>query len=91
MTKSIALYCGKKEIDVRCNSIHPAFVDTPILNPMKQVFGNEEAIKKLARQIPINRIGEPVDVANAVLYLASDESSWVTGSELVIDGGYLAQ
>ena len=49
MTKSIALYCGKKEIDVRCNSIHPAFVDTPILNPMKQVFGNEEAIKKLAK------------------------------------------
>lgn len=90
LTKSIALYCGKKEIDVRCNSIHPAFVDTPILNPMKQVFGNEEAIKKLARQIPINRIGEPVDVANAVLYLASDESKFMTGSEIVLDGGLSA-
>ena len=90
LTKSIALYCGKKEIDVRCNSVHPAFVDTPILNPMKQVFGNEEAIKKLARQIPINRIGEPLDVANAVLYLASDESKFMTGSEIVLDGGLSA-
>ena len=90
LTKSIALYCGKKEIDVRCNSIHPAFVDTPILDPMKQVFGKEEAIKKLARQIPINRIGEPSDVANAVLYLASDESKFMTGSEIVLDGGLSA-
>ena len=90
LTKSIALYCGKKEIDVRCNSIHPAFVDTPILDPMKQVFGKDEAIKKLARQIPINRIGEPLDVANAVLYLASDESKFMTGSEIVLDGGLSA-
>ena len=90
LTKSIALYCGKKEIDVRCNSIHPAFVDTPILDPMKQVFGKDEAIKKLSRQIPINRIGEPIDVANAVLYLASDESKFMTGSEIVLDGGLSA-
>ncbi len=90
LTKSIALYCGKKEIDVRCNSVHPAFVDTPILDPMKQVFGKDEAIKKLARQIPINRIGEPSDVANAVLYLASDESKFMTGSEIVLDGGLSA-
>ena len=90
LTKSIALYCGKKEIDIRCNSIHPAFVDTPILDPMKKVFGKEEAIKKLARQIPINRIGEPSDVANAVLYLASDESKFMTGSEIVLDGGLSA-
>jgi len=90
LTKSIALYCGKKDIDVRCNSVHPAFVDTPILDPMKQVFGKDEAIKKLARQIPINRIGEPSDVANAVLYLASDESKFMTGSEIVLDGGLSA-
>ncbi len=90
LTKSIALYCGKKSIDVRCNSIHPAFVDTPILDPMKQVFGEDEAIKKLARQIPINRIGDPTDVANAVLYLASDESKFMTGSEIVLDGGLSA-
>jgi NAD(P)-dependent dehydrogenase (short-subunit alcohol dehydrogenase family) len=57
---------------------------------MKQVFGKDEAIKKLARQIPINRIGEPLDVANAVLYLASDESKFMTGSEIVLDGGLSA-
>ncbi|MDC3130621.1 SDR family oxidoreductase, partial [bacterium] len=54
------------------------------------VFGKDEAIKKLARQIPINRIGEPLDVANAVLYLASDESKFMTGSEIVLDGGLSA-
>ncbi len=90
LTKSVALYCAKKGYDVRCNSIHPAFVDTPILNPIKQAFGEDEAIKKLARQIPMNKIGDTDDVAYAVLYLASDESKFMTGTELVLDGGLSA-
>ena len=90
LSKSIALYCGKKEINVRCNSIHPAFVDTPILDPMKQAFGEEGAIEKLSRQIPIKKIGDTDDVAYAVLYLASEESKFMTGAEIVLDGGLSA-
>ena len=90
LTKSVALYCAKKGYDVRCNSLHPAFVNTPILDPLKQAFGEDEAVRKLARQIPINRIGEPEDVAYAILYLASDESKFMTGTEIVLDGGLSA-
>lgn len=90
LTKSVALYCAKKGYNVRCNSVHPAFVNTPILDPLKQAFGENEAVRKLARQIPINRIGEPEDVAFAILYLASDESKFMTGTEIVLDGGLSA-
>jgi NAD(P)-dependent dehydrogenase (short-subunit alcohol dehydrogenase family) len=90
LSKSIALYCGKKDIDVRCNSVHPAFVNTPILDPMKQAFGDKEAIEKLSRQIPIKKIGDTDDVAYAILYLASDESKFMTGAEIVLDGGLSA-
>tara|TARA_B100000029_G_scaffold475022_1_gene517955 strand:+ start:37 stop:807 length:771 start_codon:yes stop_codon:yes gene_type:complete len=90
LTKSTALYCAKKGYDIRCNSIHPAFVNTPILDPIKQAFGDDEAVRKLARQIPMNKIGDTDDVAYAVLYLASDESKFMTGAELVLDGGLSA-
>jgi len=90
LTKSVALYCAKKGYDVRCNSIHPAFVNTPILDPIKQAFGDDEAVRKLARQIPMNKIGDTDDVAYAVLYLASDESKFMTGSEIILDGGLSA-
>jgi len=90
LTKSVALYCAKKGYDVRCNSIHPAFVNTPILDPIKQAFGDDEAVRKLARQIPMNKIGDTDDVAYAVLYLASDESKFMTGTEIVLDGGLSA-
>jgi NAD(P)-dependent dehydrogenase (short-subunit alcohol dehydrogenase family) len=90
LSKGIALHCAKQKLDIRSNSIHPTFMDTPILNPLRQVFGKEQAEAKLARQIPLGRIGEPDDVANAVLYLASDESRFVTGAELKVDGGISA-
>ncbi|MGE0045721.1 MAG: SDR family oxidoreductase [Hyphomonadaceae bacterium] len=90
LSKGIALHCAKQKLNIRSNSIHPTFIDTPILNPMRQMFGKEEAEAKLARQIPLGRIGEPADIANAVLYLASDESKFVTGAEIKIDGGISA-
>ena len=90
LSKSVALYCAKKGIDVRCNSVHPAFVDTPILDPIKQAFGADEAVAKLARQIPMNKIGDTDDVSYAILYLASDESKFMTGTEIVLDGGLSA-
>ncbi len=90
LSKSVALFCAKKGYDVRCNSIHPAFVNTPILDPIKQAFGAEEAVAKLARQIPMNKIGDTDDVSYAILYLASEESKFMTGSEIVLDGGLSA-
>ena len=90
LSKSTALYCAKKGYNIRCNTIHPAFIDTPILDPIKQAFGQKEAIQKLARQIPMNKIGDTDDVAYAVVYLASDESKFITGSEIVLDGGLSA-
>ena len=90
LSKSVALYCAKKGYDVRCNSVHPAFVDTPILDPLKQAFGEENAVAKLSRQIPMNKIGDTDDVSFAILYLASDESKFMTGTEIVLDGGLSA-
>ncbi len=90
LSKGIALHCAKQKLDIRSNSIHPTFIDTPILDPIKQAFGAEEGVSKLARQIPVGHIGEPLDIANAVLYLASDESKFVTGAELKVDGGISA-
>ncbi len=89
-SKSVALHCAKQGYDIRCNSVLPAFIRTPILQAHFDRFGAEEAEAKLARQVPLGRIGEKDDVAYAVLYLASDESRFLTGTELVIDGGISA-
>ena len=86
LSKSVALHCARKRTGIRCNSVHPTFIDTPMLTPILTRVG-DEGRDKLARQIPLGRIGEAKDVAYAVLYLASDESKFVTGAELVIDGG----
>lgn len=90
MSKSIALHCAKAGGNIRCNSVHPTFIDTPILDRTKEMFGEEAALAKLARQVPLGRVGEPNDVAYAVLYLASNESKFVTGAELKVDGGISA-
>ena len=90
LSKGIALHCAKQGLDIRSNSIHPTFIDTPILDPLRQQFGTEVAHGKLARQIPLGHIGEPNDIANAVIYLASDESKFMTGAELKLDGGISA-
>jgi NAD(P)-dependent dehydrogenase (short-subunit alcohol dehydrogenase family) len=90
LSKSVALYCARKGYGIRSNSVHPVFIATPILDPLVQRFGKEEAYAKLARQVPLGKIGEPDDIAYAVLYLASDESKFVTGAELKVDGGISA-
>ena len=92
LSKSVALYCAKMGWDIRSNSIHPTFIDTPILDGMAANTGREKSVimEKLARQIPLKRIGVPDDVANGVLYLASDESRFMTGAELKLDGGISA-
>ncbi|HPF24461.1 MAG TPA: SDR family oxidoreductase [Hyphomonas sp.] len=90
ISKSIALHCAKTGGKIRCNSVHPVFINTPILDRTKEMFGEEEALAKLGRQIPLGKVGEPDDIAYAVLYLASDESKLVTGIELKVDGGISA-
>ena len=90
LSKSVALHCAKRGYRIRCNSIHPTFIDTPIIDGMAGGMDREALKAKLARQVPLNTIGEPNDVAYAVLYLASDESKFVTGAELKIDGGISA-
>jgi NAD(P)-dependent dehydrogenase (short-subunit alcohol dehydrogenase family) len=91
LTKSVALHCAKNGGNIRCNSVHPTFIDTPILDPLKAAIGTERALEKFGRQIPLGRVGEPNDVAYGVLYLASDEAKFITGAELVIDGGISAR
>ena len=90
LSKSIALHCARARNGIRCNSVHPVFIDTPILDRIAAGNDRSVALAKLARQIPLGRVGQPDDVAYAVLYLASDESAFVTGSEIRVDGGISA-
>jgi NAD(P)-dependent dehydrogenase (short-subunit alcohol dehydrogenase family) len=90
-TKSVALYCAEKGYNIRCNSIHPAAIMTPMWDAMLgQGEQREEFIKHIESGIPLGRFGQPDEVAYGALYLASSESSYVTGIELTIDGGILA-
>lgn len=90
LTKSAALYCARERI--RVNSIHPGYIMTPMVERALASSDDPAAMRQAIEALhPVGHMGQPVDVAYAVLYLASDESTFVTGSELVIDGGYTAQ
>ena len=90
LSKSVALHCAKSGYNIRCNSVHPTFIDTPILDRHRKRFGAEVMAQKFGKQVPIGRLGRPEEVGWALVYLASDESSFMTGSEVVIDGGISA-
>ncbi len=87
LSKSVALYCAEQKYGIRCNSVHPGGVDTPIFNPLWQAMGHEQGKAFLGSRHPIGRMAEPVDLGEVVLWLASDRSSFVTGAEIVADGG----
>jgi NAD(P)-dependent dehydrogenase (short-subunit alcohol dehydrogenase family) len=90
-TKTVALYCAEQGLRVRCNAVFPAAILTPMWEPMLgEGPGREERIRAITRDIPLDRFGTAEEVANAVLWLASDESTYTTGGELVLDGGLLA-
>lgn len=94
LTRSAAVYCGERKYNIRMNSVHPGLIDTLSGREMaRRATGqdDETALGIFATFHPIGRIGQPEDVAQAVVYLASDDSSFVTGTSLVVDGGMTAR
>jgi NAD(P)-dependent dehydrogenase (short-subunit alcohol dehydrogenase family) len=90
-SKSVALYCAAQGLAIRCNSIHPAAILTPIWEPMLGDGPDREArMAALVADTPLRRFGQPEEVAEAAVYLASDASAYMTGSEINLDGGLLA-
>lgn len=91
LTKSVARECIQMGLDIRINSVHPGIIETAIWDKMGQISGNRGKVDVsaiAAATVPGGKLGYPEDVARGVLFLASDESSYMTGSELVIDHGY---
>ena len=92
LSKSVALHCARKGYGIRCNSVHPSFIATPMVDAMIAGAPDPDKMRKRLQQAaPLGHMGEPDDVAHLILYLASDESKFVTGAELVIDGGLTAR
>jgi 3(or 17)beta-hydroxysteroid dehydrogenase len=92
LSKSVALHCARKGYNIRCNSVHPSFIETPMVASMHEAMGgSDKARDRLVHASALGRLGEADEVAYMILYLASDESRFVTGAELVIDGGTTAR
>jgi NAD(P)-dependent dehydrogenase (short-subunit alcohol dehydrogenase family) len=98
LTKTAALECAELEYNIRVNSVHPGFIETPlVMNAVQQAADDgqiedaDEAMEMIRLRHPVGHLGQPRDIASAILFLASDESAFMTGAELVVDGGYTAQ
>lgn len=87
MTKAAALECAARGWPIRINSLHPGYVDTPLLHEA----AGEAHIAAIRQLHPIGRIATPEEIADAALFLASDQSRFMTGAELLVDGGFTAQ
>lgn len=95
LSRSAALHCAKNKYNIRVNTVHPGFIDTKMVQGFLKRISRDGDIARARAELeakhPLGHLGEPDDVAYAVLYLASDESKFATGTELVVDGGYTAQ
>ena len=90
-TKTVALYCAQQGLNIRCNSLHPAAILTPMWEPMLGHGPDRDAnMAALVADTPLRRFGTPEEVAALAVMLASDEATYVTGAEFHIDGGILA-
>jgi 3(or 17)beta-hydroxysteroid dehydrogenase len=92
LTKSIALDCAERGDNIRCNSLHPSYIDTPMVQELISLGGDRKAMRKrLERVSPMNRLGRPGEVSSAILFLASEEASFINGAEIPVDGGATAR
>jgi len=92
LTKSVAVYCARAGYGIRCNSVHPGLIDTDMGTQVMGLDGADVEANKAARRqmVPVGELGAAEHVANCILFLASDEAAYVTGAELVVDGGLTA-
>lgn len=90
LTKTVAVHCGRRGYKIRCNSVHPGLIETQMGDKVMGLGGADPAANKETRRkmVPLGELGRPEDVAGCILFLASDDSRYVTGAELVVDGGY---
>lgn len=91
LTKNVALHCATMKYNIRCNSVHPGYIDTPMIAPrLAQNVGNMSGRQSLEEMHPLGRLGRAEEVAWVILFLLSEESGFSTGSEFVCDGGLTA-
>lgn len=97
LTKSVAAWCAREGIPIRVNSVHPGYIRTNLIeqafaqvDPEKDGYTPDEIRETIRALHPMGRFGEPEEVARAIVFLASEDASFMTGSELVVDGGYTA-
>jgi NAD(P)-dependent dehydrogenase (short-subunit alcohol dehydrogenase family) len=88
---TLAVYCARAGYKIRCNSINPGAIDTPLLQAsFAQAEDPAKRERMIVGRVPMGRMGLPIDIAYAALYLASDEAAYVTGADLNVDGGVAA-
>jgi 3(or 17)beta-hydroxysteroid dehydrogenase len=89
LTKSVALRCAEQRWNIRCNSVHPGATETPMVEPyVKMAPDREQGLAMLASAHPMGRVAQPQEIAAAIVFLASDDASYITGVELPVDGGF---
>jgi NAD(P)-dependent dehydrogenase (short-subunit alcohol dehydrogenase family) len=89
LTESVALHCGETGLPIRCNAICPGVIDTPLMRRHAEGNGGKEAVRAMAAMQISGRLGAPRDIADAAVFLASDEAGFVTGTTLRVDGGFV--
>lgn len=89
LTKSVAIYCAERGYNIRCNIVLPSTILTEMWDPVLVEQGqfNEKRYREMADRIPLKRFGRAEEVAKAILFLASDDASYITGTEIIVDGG----
>lgn len=93
LTKSVAIYCTERGLPIRCNIVLPSTILTEMWDPVLVEDGqfNEKRYQEMARRVPMKRFGRADEVAKVILFLASDDASYITGTEIIVDGGAQAQ